>query len=61
MLAGISVGYDRDLAGLQLGWRRLLLRRLSSHEISTAASDGRRPGAEARSRLGLADDAAPCS
>jgi hypothetical protein len=24
-LGGISAGYDRDLAGLQLGWRRLLL------------------------------------
>ena len=27
MLAGISAGYDRDPARLQLGWRRLLLRR----------------------------------
>ena len=37
MLGGISAGYDRDLAGLQLGWRRLLLRRHWGTLVETAA------------------------
>ena len=32
MLGGISAGYYRDLAGLQRGWRRLLLRRRTGRE-----------------------------
>ena len=46
MLAGISAGYDRDLAGLQLGWRRLLLRRRRRRVGAAAALMGRPAEAE---------------
>ena len=52
MLAGISAGYHRDLAGLQLGWRRLLLRRPSSHETGGAAFDHGGLGADVNNRSG---------
>ena len=57
MLGGISAGYDRDLAGLQRGWRRLLLRRPRRRLGPAAAPLGGPTEAEVRDDT---DQAATC-